>query len=449
MTETSSSAATETPASTASRVQIASLLPILLSAGILLAGNGVLLTLVAVRGRDEGFSDVQLGLIGAAYYVGTFAACLMTAKLIQRSGHIRIFAVMAAVAAIAVLVMLLLIDPWVWVAARGLMGLAFAGIATVIESWLNDLADRGNRGRILSIYRVVDLSAVTGAQFLMPAIGPGGFAIFVITAILYCTALIPVAASRLQSPAPPESALLRPRAIWLLSPVACAGCVTIGLTNGAFRTLGPVYAQGMGLDIDGIALFMSLGIAAGALFQFPLGWLSDRFERRTVLIVSTAGAALASLLLSHADGGAILAGVFLFGGFAFPLYSLSVAHANDHARPGQYVELSLGLTFFFALGATVGPFAASLVIDHFGPPAFFLYTSAMHGGFVAFVLYRMTRRAAVPRAARARFVALIRSSPLLLRLSRSRAPEAGEARRAEGQGSGTAEGGNAKRSLPG
>ncbi|SME88122.1 Predicted arabinose efflux permease, MFS family [Tistlia consotensis] len=403
--------------------RIGQLLPILVSAGILLAGNGVLLTLVAVRGRAEGFSEVQLGIIGAAYYVGTFAACLLTAKLIQRSGHIRIFAVMAAVAAVAVLTMLLLIDPWVWTAARGLMGLAFAGIATVIESWLNALADRGNRGRILSIYRIVDLSSVTGAQFLMPVVGAGGFAIFVIVAILYCTALIPVAASRLQSPAPPESALLRPRAIWLLSPVACAGCITIGLTNGAFRTLGPVYAQGMGFDVNRIALFMSLGIAAGALFQFPLGWLSDRFERRTILILSTAGAAAASLLLSHAEGRLIFAGVFLFGGFAFPLYSLSVAHASDHARPGQYVELSLGLTFFFSLGATVGPFAASLVINHFGPPAFWLYTSTMHGSFVVFVLYRMTRRPPVPAARRSRFVALIRSSPLLLRLTRSRAED--------------------------
>lgn len=373
-----------------------------------------------MRGRAEGFSEIQLGLIGAAYYVGNFAACLLTAKLIQRSGHIRIFAVMAAVAAIAVLTMLLLIDPWVWTAARGLMGLAFAGIATVIESWLNALADRGNRGRILSVYRIVDLSAVTGAQFLMPAIGPGGFAIFVVVAIFYCTALIPVAASRLTSPEPPESTLLRPKAIWLLSPVACAGCVTIGLTNGAFRTLGPVYAQGMGLDVDGIALFMSLGIAAGALFQFPLGWLSDRFDRRMILIVSTVGAAAASLLLSHAVGPAIFAGAFLFGGFAFPLYSLSVAHASDHARPGQYVELSLGLTFFFSLGATLGPFLASLVIDTFAPPAFFTYTAVMHGSFVVFVLYRMTRRAEVPPAARSRFVALIRSSPLLLRLTRNR-----------------------------
>ncbi len=420
MSDANGAAPAPAPPPAAGGSRLATLLPILLSAGILLAGNGVLLTLVAVRGRAEGFTDIQLGLIGAAYYVGNFAACLLTARLIQRSGHIRIFAVMAALAAIAVLVMLLLVDPWVWTGARCVMGLAFAGIATVIESWLNSLADRGNRGRILSLYRIVDLGAVTGAQFLMPAVGPEGFAIFVLVAIFYCTALIPVSASRLSNPEPPESALLRPRAIWLLSPVACAGCITIGLTNGAFRTLGPVYAQGMGLDVERIALFMSLGIAAGAIFQFPLGWLSDRFDRRSVLIASTAGAAAASLLLSHADGTLIYAGVFLFGGFAFPLYSLSVAHANDHARPGQYVELSLGLSFFFSLGATVGPFAASLVIDRFGPPAFFLYTSLMHGAFVAFVLYRMTRRPAVPRAMRARFVALIRSSPTLLRLTRGR-----------------------------
>jgi MFS family permease len=408
------------------------LAPLLLSAGILLGANGLLGTLVAVRGQIEGMPEATIGLMGTAYFIGFFGGCLWTAPLIARAGHIRVFAALCALAAISVLGLALVIDAYVWIAARAVLGFGFSGLSMVVESWLNERAASADRARVLSLYRIVDLGAVTGGQFLLPLIGPDGFAIFAVTAMLFAAALIPVSLSRLDNPQPPEHTRLRPSWVWALSPVACVGCVTLGLTNGAFRTIGPVYGGAMGLNVEQVALFMSLGIVAGAVSQYPLGWLSDRLDRRVTLLLATAGAAGSSLylaLLAAPSPATIFAGGFLFGGFAMPLYSLSVAHANDHAKPGQYMELAAGMTLFYALGAAVGPFASSLIISRYGPPAFFLYTAAAHGALILFVLYRMTRRSAGPRATR--FVALLRTSPALFRLARPNgrrapAPEAGD-----------------------
>ena len=397
------------------------LLPLLLSAGILLAGNGLLVTLVAVRANLEGFTPQTVGLLGAVYFAGFIGACLITPSLILRAGHIRVFAALASLGAVAALVLALAIDPLVWLVSRAVTGFAFAGLATVVESWLNSRAGAGERGRVLAVYRIVDLGCVTGGQFLLPAVGAETFAIFAVVAILFCLALLPISLSRQSSPAPPASPRLDVKRIWRLSPVACIGCITIGLTNGAFRTVGPVYAQESALDLEQLALFMSLAIVGGALSQYPLGWLSDRLDRRWVLILATVGAAAAGLWLTlsgKASAEVVLLGGFLFGAFAIPLYSLSIAHGNDHAGDADRVELSATLILMYALGATVGPLAAAQIMESFGAPAFFAYTSILHGLFLAFLLYRMTRRAAVPRTRRSRFVALLRTSPGFYQLAR-------------------------------
>ena len=397
------------------------LLPLLLSAGILLAGNGLLVTLVAVRANLEGFSPQTVGLLGAVYFAGFIGACLITPSLILRAGHIRVFAALASLGAVAALVLVLAIDPVIWLASRALTGFAFAGLATVVESWLNSRAGASERGRVLAVYRIVDLSCVTGGQFLLPIVGADSFAIFAVVAILFCLALLPISLSRQSSPAPPASPRLDVARIWRLSPVACIGCITIGLTNGAFRTVGPIYAQESALDLEQLALFMSLAIAGGALSQYPLGWLSDRLDRRWILVLATIGAAVAGLWLTlsgNVSADIVLVGGFLFGAFAIPLYSLSIAHGNDHAGDADRVELSATLILMYALGATVGPLAASQIMESFGAPAFFAYTSLLHGVFLVFLLYRMTRRAAVPLTRRSRFVALLRTSPAFYQLAR-------------------------------
>jgi len=398
--------------------------PLLLSAGILLGANGLIGTLIAVRASLEGFPEAAIGLMGTAYFMGFFGGSLLTPKLIARAGHVRVFAALAALSAIATLGFVLVVDITAWIVFRVVIGFAFSGLSMVVESWLNERAASADRARVLSLYRIVDLGAVTGSQFLLPLFGADGFEIFAVAAILFAGALIPISLSRTTSPPPPTITRLRPLWVWHLSPVAAAGCITLGLTNGAFRTVGPLYAGSMGLSVDQVALFMSLGIAGGALLQYPFGWLSDRTDRRVILLIATAGAAVASFYLANTDStvNAILLGGFLFGSFALPLYSLSVAHANDHAKAGEFIGLAAGLTLFYALGASIGPLASSVIIAELGPPAFFLYTSSLHSLFILFVLYRMTRRAAVPAALRSRFVAFLRTSPLIFRLSSSPKP---------------------------
>lgn len=396
------------------------LIPLLTAAAILLAGNGVQGTMVAIRGAAEGFEPLLIGLMGTAYFAGFITACIWAPRLVQRVGHIRVFAALAAVASAGTLALVLIIDPWIWVVIRFAMGFCFSGLFTVIESWLNANAERADRARILSIYRLVDLGAVAGSQFLLPVFPPTGFELFAIVAMMFCLCLVPVSLADRTRPKAPESFRFDIATIWRISPLACIGCVTIGLTNSTFRLIGPLYAQEMGLDVAGVATFIGAGILGGAALQYPFGVFSDRLDRRWTVLAATAGAVVAGLMLANAPPGEpwrLYLGIFLFGAFALPLYSLSAAHANDQAAPDQYVLVAAGLTFFFAVGAMVGPPIASYILEVYGPPAIFAYTSAVHGLFIVVALWRIAAGRRIPRAARTRFVALLRTSPVIYRLA--------------------------------
>lgn len=396
------------------------LIPLLTAAGILLAGNGIQGTLITLRANVEGFDATLIGLIGTAYFAGFALSCLATPHLIRRVGHIRVFAALAAVASAATLMLVLIVDSTVWMAMRFATGFCFAGLFTVMESWLAASSTNTDRGRILSIYRLIDLTANAGAQFLLPAFGVLGFELFAIIAMLFAVSLVPISLGDRSSPKPPEAFSFDLRAVWRISPLACAGCLTLGLTNSAFRLIGPLYADAMGLDTAGVALFLSAGIVGGAALQFPLGYLSDRFDRRWMIIFATFGAMMAGLLLSNVEPGSqllIYAGSFVFGAFALPLYSLSIAHANDQAEPGQYVLVAAGMIFFFAMGATFGPLIASFVLNNFGAPAFFTFTSTVHGALILVTFARMAIRPDVVDKGRASFSFLLHSSPVFVRMA--------------------------------
>lgn len=397
------------------------LAPVLISSGILLAGNGLQGTLITIRADMEGFSPAIIGLIGATYYLGFMLGCRYAPPLITAVGHIRVYAAFAAIGAVGALTMALAVDEISWMAIRFIMGVVFAGLSMVTESWLNEQAGSKDRGRVLGLYRTVDLAAVTGGQFLLPIVGPQGPEIFAIVAIFFCLALVPVALSRSPSPKPPKAHDIKLMMIWGVSPLAAVGVLTIGLTNSAFRIIGPLYAGEVGFDVLQVAMFMSAGIMGGAIMPIPLGWLSDRFDRRWVMIGTTGGAAVAGMFLSVQTAQTpelIYAGSFLFGAFALPLYSLSIAHANDFAKQGDFIDVAAGLLFLFAIGAAIGPFAASLVMEWYGPGAVFTYTTVMHSCLLVFVLVRMMARPSVPLAKRKSFVAFMRTSPVIFGLGK-------------------------------
>lgn len=400
---------------------ISLLIPLLFAAAILLAGNGLQSTLVALRANAEGFDTQLIGLMGTAYFCGFLSASFLAVRLIQAFGHIRVFAALAAIGAVASLALALIPDPYSWIVIRCITGFCFSGLLMVIESWINESVSNTNRGQVMSIYRIIDLLAVTGAQFLLPVVGFIGFELFAIVAIMFCLSLVPVSLSNRSKPKIPDNFKFDFKAIWQISPLSCLSTLSIGLTNSAFRMIGPIYATEIGFDTRGVVLFMSAGIIGGAIMQYPLGYLSDKLGRRKTVLIATLGAVLAGTFMSFFAGNSnqlLYAGSFMFGAFAMPLYSLSTAHANDRAKKGQFVVISAGLTFFFALGAVIGPYLASVVISHFGASAFFTYTSFVHGTLICVVLYRMTRRASVPASKRRQFSELLQAAPDIFRLSR-------------------------------
>ena len=390
------------------------LVPLLTAAGILLAGNGLQGTLIALRGAAEGFSPALIGFMGTAYFGGFMLGCIFIPRILRAVGHIRAFSALAAIAAAASLMLVLAPDAYLWLVIRFVTGFCFSGLFTTVESWINSGVDNTDRARVLSLYRIIDIAAVTGSQYLIPAFGPEGFAIFAIMAMMITLSLVPVSLADRSNPTPPEAVSLDLTRVWRISPIACMGCIAIGMTNGAFRLIGPIYANDVGMDVTDVATFMGAGIFGGAVLQYPLGYLSDRYDRRRILIISTLGAVFAGIAITLFAGSSVplnIAGIFLFGAFALPLYSLSAAHANDHAKQDDFVHVAAGLMLFFSVGAMVGPPVAAYLMEQFGPGFLFFYTSAVHASLILVTLYRMQVRHAVPLEGRSRFRMLLRTSP--------------------------------------
>lgn len=399
------------------------LIPLLLTAGILIGGNGLQGTFIALRASQEGFSTATIGFVGAGYSIGFAIGCIYVTRVLRAIGHIRTFSAMAAIASASAIAMVLLIDPLMWFVMRIVAGICFASLFATVESWLNASVTNANRARTLSIYRLVDLGSVTAAQYLIPGIGIGGFELFAIVAMALSLSLVPISLADRSSPTVPEAIRFDVKKLWNISPLATVGCIVVGLTNAAFRNLGPIYAHDIGLSVTAIASFMSAGIVGGVVLQYPLGIYSDRLDRRLIILVATLGSALAAVYLAFFAGGnewRNFVGIFIFGAFAMPLYSLCSAHANDHAGDGEHALVSAGMLFFWSCGAIIGPLFASVLLQVFGPQALFLYTAVILVAFMFYTALRMSARPAVPAGERrSRFRNLLRTSFFFNKLAAS------------------------------
>jgi MFS family permease len=401
--------------------QIRPLIPLLMTAGILIGGNGLQATFISLRALQEGFSPSTIGIVGTGYNLGFAIGCVYVTRIMRSIGHIRTFSALAAIASAASIAMVLLIVPSFWFFMRLLQGLCFAGLFAVVESWLNARVTNDTRARTLSIYRFVDLGSVTLAQYLIPTVGISGFQLFAIISMALSLSLVPISFADRSSPGVPEDIRFDVRTLWNISPLATVGCIVVGLTNSVFRSLGPVYAEGIGLSVTEIATFMSVGIFAGIVLQYPLGAYSDRLDRRLIILVSSLGSLAACLFLAFVAGGnewRNFGGIFLFGAFCMPLYSLCSAHANDHAAKGQHALVSAGTLFFWSVGAIVGPLFASFMLDLFGPRVLFVYMASVLFLFMLYTLQRMTVREGVPaERRRMRFRNLLRTSTFFSKLA--------------------------------
>lgn len=390
-----------------------------LSVALLQLSSGGVGPLDVLSGIVLGFSTTQIGLLGSAHFVGFFIGCWWAPRLMGSVGHSRAFAAFTASGAIGLLAHMLVIDPYAWALMRVASGLCVAGCYTVIEAWLQAKVTNENRGRAMGVYRVADMGASLAAQLMIGVLEPASYVSYNLLALLCCAALLPLTLTKVSQPKTPSAPRLRPMLAVTRSPLAAAGVIVAALSSASFRMVGPIYGQEVGLRTDQIAYFLAAFVLGGALAQYPVGWLADKFDRRWVLIWLSI-AAIVSCIVTNVivDSGttAIMIGAAFFGLTTFPIYSVAAAHAHDFATDDERVELSAALMFFFALGAIASPLLSSSLINWYGPSALFLMIASGHALLVVFGLLRMRARDTVEE--RTPYVYAPRTSFVIGRLSK-------------------------------
>ena len=368
--------------------------PLLLSTVFLLMGVGLLHTHIALQGRTLGFSVAMIGVLTSAYYAGFLVGTYTVPRLTHRIGHIRTFAFCTALVTLVVLVQAL--DPayGVWLVLRVLQGLLLVGLYAIIESWLNAAADPAHRSSVFAIYMMVNLGASAAAQQFLRIRGEG-FVLFCVVAILFCTASLPVVATRQPQPhirAVPQVQIGR---LFRLAPTALVSALLSGLALGAFWGLLPLYAEARGLGVGGIGTYMSVAIAGGVVLQWPLGRFSDRIDRRLALSLISATAALAALInrfLPAAGGAAGMVAIFVFGGMSFTLYPIAVAHLVDYVRRDELLAASSTVLLVNGVGSAVGPLVAGALMNLLSPQLLFVWFAVLDGMLAAYAFYRFIHR---------------------------------------------------------
>ena len=378
------------------------LLPVmalLLGTLFLFLGNGLHGLLLPVRGAAEGYSNEVLGLLGTTWAAGFVLGCFVAPKLVMRVGHVRAFSTFVALILVNALLTGIVVDAYWWVALRVITGFCTAGTSMIIESWLNERATNESRGMIFSFYISITLIGVVGGQMLVGFFDPATTILFMICGIVYGFAIMPTLMSTAASPQPLRSIKLDLPLLYRNSPVSFVGILMIGIANGAYGTLGAVFGSRVGLDPSTIALLLSVTIFLGAIMQFPAGKLSDRIDRRYVLAALSALAAFAALAMvaiTPSDPLWIFIFVGIYGAAANALYPIAVAHANDFAKPDEFVKVSGGLLLLFGIGTIIGPTLGGPVMTAAGPYALFAVTAISHLLISAYAIYRSRTRAAIP-----------------------------------------------------
>lgn len=389
------------------RSTLASITALLLGAFFMLIGNGLTSTLIPLVANSAGFTPVNIGLVGAGQNIGFVLGCLLGPLLVRRAGHTRAFAAFAGVAACTILILPILLDPYIWPILRGGFGFCFAGMFMVIESWLNERATNENRGSIFSVYQIVALTGLLAGQQMLALGDVNSYELFSLATILLTLALVPLALTAIRAPAPLQS--VRPRLVWLfrISPMGVVGVGLVGMANGALWSLGPVFAQEQGLSVVEVGWFMSAIIIGGAVTQWPMGRLSDRIDRRWVIMCAAFGSAVAGLAFFVVTGlgrDLLLVQACLYGGFSLVLYSMCVAHANDVVEPEDFIHVSSGTLLTFGTCAIFGSLLASTLMQMTGYASLFLFTAGCHSAIVLFSVYRLFIRPRTVSAGRDPFV---------------------------------------------
>ncbi len=366
---------------------------LLLGMCLLMVGNGMQGTLLGIRGGIENFSTFEMSIVMSSYFVGFLGGSRMAPGMIRRVGHVRVFAALASLISAVMILYPTFAEVWLWTLGRVLIGFCFSAVYVTAESWLNNAATNENRGQTLSLYMIVQTAGIVISQALLLTADPSGYVLFVIPSVLVSIAVTPILLSISPTPAFDMTKPMSLKELAGFSPLGCVGMFLLGGIFSAQFGMASVYGAKAGLSVAQISMFVAMFFVGSVFLQYPIGWISDRMDRRfLILIVAAIGAGGSALgmVLGH-DFAFLLVSAFIVGGMSNPLYSLLIAHTNDFLQHEDMAAASGGLIFINGLGAIAGPLITGSLMDIVGPPGFYLFTGILFVALVAYAGYRSTR----------------------------------------------------------
>ncbi len=371
-------------------------------------GNGLMFIIVPVRMNIAGLPTDTIGLVISLYFLGLLVGALYGRHLIARVGHIRVFAACAALATASTMLHTLWSDTLLWGVLRAIVGFCNAILFITMESWLSESSTSANRGKVLGSYQFVIYLGLASGQMLMNVSNLDSPNLFIIASMLLCLCMIPILMSRSGGPRLTEQETMPFKRLYQTSPLGVVGCLMAGITLSAFYNMGAVYAAKIGLNTTQISLFMGAAMIGGLILQFPVGKLSDRFDRRTVLVITLLSSCLLAVILpllaEHQQFYLMLICSALISGTLACIYPIALADAFDRLKTSEMVAASGSLVLAYAIGGILGPYSASILMEKLGPSALFGYLSITSLLLISFIMYRMSKRAAVPEALQESFV---------------------------------------------
>lgn len=400
--------------------------PLLLGMMLLMIGNGMHGTLLGIRGVEAGFSTFEMSMVMSAYFVGFLGGSRMTPEMIRRVGHVRVFAALASFISAVLILYPTFAHPVAWVLGRVLIGFCFSGVYVTAESWLNNAATNENRGKALSVYMIVQMVGIVTAQGILVLPDATGFLLFVIPSVLVSISFAPILLSISPTPAFETTKPMSLRELYQNSPLGVVGMVLLGGVFSAQFGMSAVFATRAGLSVGELSLFVASIYIGATLFQYPLGWLSDRMDRR-VLIMSAAFIGALGAVLGFMAGDSyvmLLLAALIIGGSSNPLYSLLIAHTNDYLEYEDMAAASGGLVFANGLGAIAGPLITGWMMDVMGPSGYFIFMAIPLALFATYAGYRQTRRSSLSVDDTGSYLAVMPSgSPVVMEVAQELAIE--------------------------
>jgi len=368
--------------------------PLLLGFALIMLGGGLQGTLLGLRASMENFPTLATGLMMSAYYVGFLLGSVATNYFVSRVGHIRVFAALASLASMIILLHSVAVDVALWGVLRFLSGICFAGVYIVAESWLNDRASNATRGRIFAVYMMISFAGLAVGQFLLNLADPMASTLFMLVSILVSLAAVPLVLSSRQGPSFARPVGLGFRVVFARSPMAVTGVLASGLASGAVFGMGAVYANAVGLSVAQTASFVAMPIIGAMLLQWPLGYLSDRIDRRRVIVLASICALLAALMAIFVTAGSSLfyAAMVLLGGTTLPVYGIAASHLNDQLALEEMVAASSTLVLLSGVGAALGPVLVSLLMGGIGPSGFLWFFALVSTTLLVYTALRIRLR---------------------------------------------------------